>query len=268
MSEQRTWVHVVHFSGGAGSFLAAKRLVEAQPRGEIILVTADTSSEANDWTDFVYKAAEYLGQPLVHLKDGRDIWDVATQQRYIPSPFQPNCTRTLKARMIKRWFDSNLVGDHVFVTHYFGFDCTEIDRADRRRDKVQAERGERCDFPLLWQPLATKEDAEMAIKVAGLTNPLAYRLGLPHNNCLKYGCFMGGQKYWAELYDKLPETFERAAARELQFQEETGKDNTILTITRDGETRRIRLTDYADMLDDGFVPRGYGTCGCYDLGEE
>lgn len=42
-------VHAVQFSGGGGSWLAAKRVAERYGTDDLVLLCADTRSEHEDW---------------------------------------------------------------------------------------------------------------------------------------------------------------------------------------------------------------------------
>ena len=53
--------HVVQFSGGAGSWAAAKRVVERFGPEHVTLLCADTRSEHEDWRAFVDAAAADMG---------------------------------------------------------------------------------------------------------------------------------------------------------------------------------------------------------------
>lgn len=53
--------HVVQFSGGAGSWATAKRVAETYGTDDLILLCANTNSEAPDWLDFVKVSAANVG---------------------------------------------------------------------------------------------------------------------------------------------------------------------------------------------------------------
>ena len=68
--------HIVMFSGGLGSFAAAKRVVDKRGPDAVLLLFADTLMEDEDLYRFMQEGAEYLGARLLILKEGRDPWRV------------------------------------------------------------------------------------------------------------------------------------------------------------------------------------------------
>ena len=251
--------HVVNFSGGAGSYAAAHRVVERFGAGDTVLLTADTMSEADDWLPFINAAAERLGAELVLLRDGRDIWQLARDKRIIPSNRVSVCTRNLKTAVMDQWRKANCDPQHT--TCYFGFDWTEEHRLARVKavlDPWQAE------APLLWAPVFTKDDALRLIEEHDLPFPMAYQLGLPHNNCLKYGCVKGGQAYWRAIYDQLPDVFARAEAKEQEMRDLVGHHSMLLD-RQGGEPKPLPLSELRrrievrpSMLD----VNDWGSCSC------
>lgn len=56
--------HVVMFSGGAGSWATAKRVVERHGAADVVLLFADTMMEDEDLYRFIGEAASNVGAPL------------------------------------------------------------------------------------------------------------------------------------------------------------------------------------------------------------
>lgn len=255
--------HVVHFSGGAASYLAAKRVVERFGADEVLLVTADTQSEADDWRSFVEEAGKRLGCLHVILSRYMDIWELAEYMSAIPNVRMGFCSRILKKELVDEFLENQFPSSGI--TQYFGFDWSEEHRLDNLRlrkpdDDIEA--------PLMWKPVAGHREAIAAIGADGLPMPMAYQLGLPHNNCLKYGCVKGGHSYWEKLYEVLPDAFARSEAAEAKIRERIG-DHSILKVmgTVDGERKRrpMALSELRESIEDDKRLEGvdWGVCGCF-----
>ena len=252
--------HVVQFSGGAGSWMAAKRVVERYGPDHVTLLTADTRSEHPDWRPFVDAAAAALACELVVLDGGMDIWDLADSQGMIPSPKAAICSRMLKREPMDRWKNENCDPDHTIL--YFGFDWSEEHRLHRVRERLAPWR---CEAPLCWKPLLDKADIILELSASDLPFPTAYRLGLPHNNCLAYGCVKGGQAYWNAIRTELPDVYAAAETREEAFRDRVG-DFAILRDRRGGETKPLSLREFRVRLEvqpSLFDPADTGPCDCY-----
>lgn len=252
--------HVVNFSGGAGSFAAAKRVCDRYGPENVTLLTADTMSEAADWETFIHEAAEHLGAELVMLCDGRNIWELAADQGAIPSSRLGFCTRILKREPMDRWRDQNCDPDSTTI--YLGFDWTEEHRLVRARAAMTPWV---CEAPLMWEPMLSKTDAMRMIHQAKLPFPRAYDLGLPHNNCLQFGCVKGGQAYWRQILRQMPDTFARAEEEEEKMRERVGDFSMLvdrrggtkkplpLKVLRERDERQPSLLDLND----------WGSCACF-----
>jgi len=64
--------HIVSFSGGLGSWMAAKRVADKFGTDDLYLVFTDVLIEDEDLYRFLHEAAENVGGELVVLADGRD----------------------------------------------------------------------------------------------------------------------------------------------------------------------------------------------------
>lgn len=139
-----------------------------------------------------YKTVENAILGFGHIRNGRTM-------------FYP-CTNWLKKRVRKEQFE-NLHKDEE-ITYVWGFDCTEISRAERLNISMP-EFTHR--FPLIEQNL-TKEDCHALLTRLGIKRPKMYELGYQNNNCV--GCVKGGMGYWNKIRQDFPEVFEKRAKLE------------------------------------------------------
>lgn len=68
--------HIVMYSGGIGSWAAAKRVIAQQGKENVILLFTDTLIEDEDLYRFLKETSADFGCELVWLKEGRDPWQV------------------------------------------------------------------------------------------------------------------------------------------------------------------------------------------------
>ena len=268
--------HVVNFSGGAGSWMAARRVAARYGTDDLILLTADTGNEGDDWHVFVRAAAEDVGGELVMVRNEKfgDIWELAFHRNMMPNVFKGFCTQEMKVKPMEKWRTENCVPDDTTV--YFGYDWTEEHRLARSRSRMAEDGWPRVDAPLLWEPLLSKEQVLDALAVSVLPYPEAYSLGLPHNNCLATGCFKQGEAAWLQLLERKPETYAYAEKREQEFVKHLkvqgkkhdragminrrGKHAEILTLRTLRERKEAQGLLFVGSDD-------WGACGCFE-GEE
>ena len=65
--------HVVMYSGGIGSWAAAKRVAEQHGTDRLIMLFADTLQEDEDLYRFVIESCKNVGGRIKVLRDGRDV---------------------------------------------------------------------------------------------------------------------------------------------------------------------------------------------------
>ena len=121
--------HVVMYSGGIGSYFAAKRVVEKENIDDIILLFTDTLTEDEDLYRFINETTKEIGATFIRLCEGRDVWQVFKDSRYIGNSRIAPCTRILKQEPARKWIKHNFKPDEV--TLYVGIDWTEIHRLDK-----------------------------------------------------------------------------------------------------------------------------------------
>lgn len=240
--------------------MAAKRVVERYGPTSVTLLCADTKSKSDDWYPFVEAAAADLEAELVMLTDGRNIWELANDNHMIPNTMADFCSRILKRELTLGWLDEHC--DKTTTIVYLGFDWTE----EHRLEGTLAHReGWRCELPLMWEPLLDKADILATLEASDLPFPTAYKLGLPHNNCLKFGCVKAGQAVWERILRELPDTYARAEGEEEAFRERFG-DHSILRDRRGGTTKPLSLRKFRLRLEAQpslFDASDHGPCNCF-----
>jgi hypothetical protein len=254
--------HVVMFSGGIGSYVAAKRVAERYGTDRLTLIFTDTLIEDQDLYRFLSEAARNIGGEFVHLKEGRTIWGVFRDERFLGNSKIDPCSKILKREMADRWLRENRDPRDTIV--YVGIDWTEEHRYIRLRDLRRAE-GWTYAAPLCEAPYISKKQMFETLCRDGIAPPRLYALGFAHNNC-GGGCVKAGMGHFAHLLNVLPEVFAEWEMQEEDLRKYLGRDDiSILLDRRGGRSKPMTLTDLRARVESGEVMDKFeiGGCGCF-----
>jgi hypothetical protein len=194
----------------------------------------DTKIEDEDLYRFLEETTLKLGIPLTNYSDGRDIWEVMKDHRFLSNSRVDHCSGDLKRRMSRK-FIKQFKPDECII--YLGFDWTEMNRFEKAQ---KAWLPYKIESPLCNKPYIDKEDMKLMIAEDGIKLPRLYEMGFQHNNC-GGGCVKAGIGHFAKLLDVFPERFKVWEDHENEIREFLGKDVTILRRTRDGVKSRLTL---------------------------
>lgn len=237
------------YSGGIGSWATAKRVIDQNGPDKVALLFADVKGNADiphvgedpDCYRFIKESADKFGARLVWLNEGRNIWDVFKDDKWIGNSLRAACSRDLKQKPCREWLDANTTPGTCTV--YVGIDWSET----HRKNKIAAAYHPYiAEFPMTEPPYLDKQDMLTACREWGVEPPRMYRSGYPHANC-QGACVKAGQGQWKRVLLLNPELYAYHEARELEMRELLGKDVSIL---RD---RSAKGVDDADI----------GGCGCF-----
>lgn len=154
-----TPAHCAMVSGGIGSYIALKRVVEQHGTTGVVGLFANVRMEDEDTYRFLTEAMGFLGVPLHIVQDGRNVWDVFYDGHCIGNSKVDLCSSTLKRDLQDKWRDARC--DPERTTIYVGIDWTEKHRLDNARAYMakQAAEGKphwRYEAPLVSPPYKTK----------------------------------------------------------------------------------------------------------------
>lgn len=299
---------VAQISGGMGSYSAARRWVDVHGSEDLHLLFTDTLCEDQDAYRFLVAGAfDLFGVPLpagflpaiedfpawedrenykryvlalasqtmallprMHwLSDGRDVWDVYEDRRFLGNSRVDPCSEILKRERAAKWLLDNC--DPAETVVLVGIDYEEIERYEGTPKSAgirarMAERGWCAVAPLCDRPFQSEKTRRDALLTRGLWVPRLNLLGFAHNNCGGF-CCKGGMGHWALMLRVFPERYAYANFREQKIRGMLG-DVSMLTDRRGGEkkpltletlrTRELRPDEAADM----------GACGCFFGGGE
>jgi len=251
--------HIVFYSGGKASFLAASRVIEWYGAESVTLLFTDTMVEDTDLYRFLDESSAALGVPVTRIADGRTIWQVFSDSKFLGNNRVPLCSRILKQEVAQKWVDANCEPDDT--TLHFGIDWTEEHRMISVR---RVWKDWKCESPLLVEPLVEKDEADALLNRLGIAQPRLYALGASHNNCGGL-CVRAGQGTFAWGLKAIPEVYAEWERNEERLRDQLG-DVAILRDRRGGTSKPLplvalreriaRTPEQIDMFD-------IGGCGCF-----
>lgn len=257
--------HVVMFSGGIGSWATAKRVVDRYGPEDVILLFSDVKGgnvnphvgEDEDTYRFIEETSQKLGAQLIKLIDGRDIWQVFRDKKFLGNHRLAPCSHELKQKPAKKWIHENCDPNDTII--YVGIDWQE----PHRMNAVEAGYAPwKVEAPLLSAPFLTKEEMIKLCEIEGIKAPRLYELGFSHNNC-GGGCVRASHKGFKLLLETMPERYAEWEKQEEKMQDFLGREDiTILTSRKGGTRRPMSLTEFRESLEANKVPDGI------DLNEE
>jgi hypothetical protein len=243
--------HVVMFSGGIGSWMTAKRVVDALGAADVTLLFSDVKGDSEnphigedeDTYRFLNEASEQLGAKLVTLLDGRNIWEVFRDRKFLGNSRVAPCSHELKQKPAKKWIWDNCDPEDTII--YVGIDWTE---KHRMAAVARGYAPYKVAAPLTVAPFLSKKEMIAEAQNIGLKPPRLYEYGFKHNNC-GGGCVRAGQAQFKHLLDVMPERFAEWERQEEKMQDYLGAEVTILSKTVNGKKQPLSLTALREMAE-------------------
>lgn len=192
--------HVVCFSGGHSSALAAIKVVRRFGPENVVLLNHDIHFTVEDRSIKRFKAevAEYLRLPITfanHPEPDKDQFDVCVDAKaFKVGDGTELCTNRLKTRPFMAWLRREVPDKDCIV--YYGFDKNERHRVQRRAGIMGAQ-GYKTDYPVALWSETIKNTEEI-----GISRPLTYGT-FKHGNCV--GCLKAGWQHWYIVYCTRPD---------------------------------------------------------------
>jgi hypothetical protein len=248
------------FSGGLGSFATAKIVADKFGTETLVLLFADTKTEDEDLYRFLEEAAAYIGGSLVRIEDGRDVWQVFRDAKFIGNSRIDPCSKYLKREMCDRWIQENCTLEDTII--YVGIDWSEIHRYERLRVRKLPWKYE---APLTeGPPYYSHQKGMQMLQTAGIQSPRLYGMGFHHNNCGGF-CVKAGQAHFRLLYEQMPERYLYHEQRERILINENPKLRPFLKKRINGKDVYLTLQEFREKY---LIPRkpiddlDWGGCNC------
>lgn len=251
--------HIVMFSGGVGSWAAAKRVAERAGTADMVLLFADTLTEDEDLYRFLDEAAANVGVPVTRIADGRDVWQVFKDERYLGNHMVDPCSKILKRELCDRWVLERFTPETAI--RYIGYDWTEPGRFKTYKARALPWR---VEAPMTERPYMDKHMMLDWLRACGIRPPRLYELGFQHNNCGGF-CVKAGIDHFRLLMHTLPEVYHYHEGKEQELREYLGKDVAILRDRTGGKSRPLTLRELREREECLPMPIGndFGGCGCF-----
>jgi hypothetical protein len=252
--------HIISLSGGIGSYIALKRIVEKHGSENVVAVFCDTLVEDNDLYRFLEDIVNKFSIGIIRLVDGRKPFELCYQHKFLFNSRVAKCSAELKSKPFNEWLKKTYEPNECVL--YFGIDFTESHRCNaivRNYDPYKVE------FPLLDEPLLYKNEMLKQLQDDGIEVPRMYKLNFAHNNCGGI-CFKAGIGHFRNLYLKDKEKYIEAETEEENVREFLGKDVSILK-RNDGvfTLRQLReLLEGSEQYERlNIFELEVGGCGCF-----
>jgi len=247
---------IVFYSGGISSFVAAKFAVERFGKDNVELLFTDTKTEDEDLYRFLREGAEALGAKLTILADGRDLWQLFNDIRFVANSRLDPCSRILKRELARKYITKTADTSTLLV---FGIDEFEAHRAAAISKNYEPYQ---CWYPLIEKVMGHSEKVEVLTKM-GIRPPRLYTLGFAHNNCGGF-CVKAGQAHFAHLYRTMPERYEYHARKEREIIASGVNHKGIIRATVNGKRMYMTLDDFKRHIEANmFEAHDVRGCGCF-----
>ena len=256
--------HIVFFSGGIGSYECAKRVISQYGKEDVVLLFTDTKTEDEDLYRFLDDAVNLLDCEIVKIADGRDIWEVAKDVKYLPNSRIAQCSHILKQKVAREWIKQNYKPDECIL--YLGIDWTE---SHRKKAPIKHWSPYIVKFPMCDKPYLSKNELLESLYKDNIEIPRLYKLGFSHNNCGGF-CFRAGIGHFKRLLDKMPERYKYHEDKEQELLKYLGRnDISILRRIRNGEKKNITLKELREESEFTQLELfDIGGCGCFSDNNE
>jgi len=205
--------------------------------------------------------AEWKLPQLVWLNEGRDIWQVFHDNRFLGNSRLANCSKFLKQIPCRQWLDRNC--DPADTTVYVGIDWTESHRLPAIE---RAYLPFKAEAPLTASPyLFSPDEVKAAWTAEGVAIPRLYKAGFPHNNCGGF-CVRAGQAQFELLLREHPARYAYHEAQEEDLRQYLDADVAILRDRTRGTSTPLTLRRFRERIEDQpalVEDFDWGGCGCF-----
>lgn len=256
------------FSSGAGSWAAARRVADTHGTTNLFLLFSDvkgnnddehTGEDADNYR-FLREAAADIGGTLVWLNEGRDIWQVFHDKRFLGNQRQANCSHLLKQKPARMWLNANC--DPSNTTIHVGIDWTEEHRmAAIKRNYAPFT----VSAPLCERPYVDRDQVLADLRSRDIEPPRLYRMGFAHANCGGF-CVRAGHGHFLTLLTEMPERYAYHERKEQELREYLNKDVAILRDRTGGTVTPLTLRAFrerAQATPEQIDKCDVGGCGCF-----
>ena len=238
--------------------MAAERVMNEHGTSGVVLLFTDTLSEDEDLYRFLNDAEQFFGVKITRIEDGRDIWQVFNDVKFMGNSRVDPCSKHLKRELAKRWMRDNADPDNSVL--YFGISWDEINRMTAIEKNWHPYP---VSAPLLDPPYLKKADMLRHITDLGIAPPRLYKMGFAHNNCGGF-CIKTGQAQFAQLLREMPDRYIYHEQKQEELFKVIGKHGFI-RVTKAGVLQYMTLKEFRHHVEEkGEIDLfDIGGCGCF-----
>ena len=206
---------------------------------------------------------EHLPQ-LNWLADGRTIWQVFRDARFLGNSRVDPCSKILKRQLIDKWRATWAVPETS--VNIIGYGPEEGDRVDKAK-RFWADKGWSVAFPCFEAGIQSYHIREELDRY-DIRLPRLYEMGFEHNNC-RGGCVKAGIGAFVSLFQQDRGVFDEWKQGEEEMRELVGQNVSILTDRRGGERIPMTLATLQTRIESGeqFPTAKRFACGCFSTDE-
>ena len=250
--------HIVSLSGGIGSYITLKRVLEKENKKDVIAVFCDTLYEDGDLYRFLNDIEKTLNINIIRLCSGKTPLQLQIESNFIFNSRVALCSKKLKSKIFNDWLVKNFNENECIL--YMGIDFSEQHRCEAITKNYVPYK---VKYPLC-EELNFKQEYFEELKKDGIELPRLYKIGLTHNNC-GGRCVKAGIGHWLKLLESDRNRFLEAENDELMLQKIIGENYTHLK--RKGEPyslHQLRIEQESKTtLFDFEECNDFGACSCF-----
>lgn len=255
-------IHIVSYSGGVGSAITAKMIVDRYGKDNVKLLFADTKVENPDLYRFNADIEKLLDLKIQIIAEGRTPWQIFNDSKFIGNTRIDPCSRILKRDFIRSW----LVDNYPFEkpTIWIGIDASETHRLHPvvERNKPYVYRSILVEERIML----TNIDKIQWCEKNGIIPSKLYTMGFGHDNCGGF-CVKAGLGHFKKLWELLPEVYLQNECEEQLAYANNPSLRPFLRKTINGKIRYLTMKQYREWFLEGSgiteeESLEFGGCGC------
>lgn len=237
--------HIIQYSGGVDSAVAAWLVTQKVPKEDIILLFHDVKGgHHEDMHRFNNDFQNFIGVPITEVSHDKTIWQEIEINHSLPSIWIQFCHRIFKVEQAEKFY-STLTEPYIL---YNGYAAEEQHRAEKQKQKATRE----VKYPLIEAGITSKQ-AKKIVQGWGLKLPQPYEW-FEHNNCIP--CWKStSPAYWRKVALYYPDRFQQAMQAEKTIGHTHFKEYSLDLIWKWAELYRSNMTifDYGEIVPEGQV---------------
>jgi hypothetical protein len=191
---------------------------------DILLVHCHTYTEHIDDLRFKRKVIGYLDLPMEMVAEGRDIWDLCSDEQRFPQGKENFCSQILKENILNNYLKRL---DKQEIILYYSFTGTEQIQALKTQTRMKEYK---VFFPLIDKNISKERCAEIVANEWKINLPWTYTM-FKETTC--FPCLNRiSVDYWATIFKHYPDLFDMAMLKEREMKQTIIPNISLETIKK------------------------------------